>query len=458
MNATNDIKNPACGTRVLSRPGERILGEGVFASNDSRTTGLNNNDVIVGTSGAGKTRSYVKPNLLAGDGSFIVADTKGELYRSLRRPLEERGYRVELLDLVNMERSPWGYNPLRHIRRTAGGGYSAQDVITVSAALCPTENPHEPFWENSSRLQLSALIGYVLEALPEREQHLGSVAQMFCRSDPRGELLGRLFEERKLVNPKSFAAQRWDMAKTVMRADTTQSCIQGFMAEKLQCFVYDAPLRLFGIRRQVDFAALGRRKTALFINVSDTDRSHDRLVNMLYTQALQELCRAADAERGNRLRVPVRIILDDFAANATIPDFDRIVSVVRSRAISVSIIIQSLSQLEAMYGQARASTILNNCDHCLYLGGQDVETARFMGVKADKSVSTVLAMPVGSAYLFERGAKARLVRTFDLQAHEAELRAECQEGYDPAREPQAEAGDGLELRERVEPEVAGMAA
>ena len=401
--------------------GERILAEGVFVSNDGRTTGLNGNDAIIGASGSGKTRSYVKPNLLCGQGSFIVADTKGELCRSLRTALEGRGYEVQLVDLTNMAASPWGYNPLRFVRRDAGGRPAPQDVMALAGALSPQERQDDPFWDESARLQLSALIGYVLEALPEDERHLGSVAEMFSRADARGKLLGRLFDERETVDPRSFAAQKWRMARSVMESEKTQGCIQGFMAQKLDSFVYEAPIAMFTKAEQVDFAELGRRKIALFVNVSDTDRSHDRLVNMLYTQALHELIRAADAEREHRLRVPVRIVLDDFAANSVIPDFDRIVSVVRSRGISVSIIIQSLSQLSAMYDEARASTILNNCDHCLYLGGQDVETARFIGAKADKPIGTVLALPVGSAYLFERGARPRLVRQFDLARHEPEL-------------------------------------
>lgn len=413
-------------SRLLPRRGERILAEGVFVRNDARSTGLNNNDLIIGTSGSGKTRSYVKPNLLACEGSFIVADTKGELYGSLRRSLERRGYEVQLLDLVNMADSPWGYNPLSHIRLDkATSRYSQQDAMSMVAALCPVENADDPFWDNSCRLQLSALVGYVLEALPPKERHLGSVAALLAVMN-EGEAglstLKLLFSEREYVDPQSFAAQKWKMAKGVQGAEKTQGCIQGFMAEKLDCFAYDAPVHLFTCENQVNFARMGKTKVALFVNVSDVDRSMDRLVNLLYLQALQSLCRAADAEPSHRLSVPVRIVLDDFAANVTIPDFDRIVSVIRSREISVSVIIQSLSQLEAMYGKPRAATIVNNCDHLLYLGGQDVETAQFIGIKANRAASTILALPVDGAYLFERGAVPRQVSKFSLNLHERELR------------------------------------
>lgn len=157
-------------------------------------------------------------------------------------------------------------------------------------------------------------------------------------------------------------------------------------------------------------------------------------MNMLYAQALQILTRYADKEcRGNRLPVPVRFILDDFAANTVIPDFDKIISVIRSREIYVSIIIQSLTQLYSMYESSRAQTIINNCDHLLYLGGQDVETARYIGVKANRTPNAILNMPVGEAILFTRGQEPRKVRKYDPGKYEwqpaswTEMDMECDE-------------------------------
>ena len=148
---------------------------------------------------------------------------------------------------------------------------------------------------------------------------------------------------------------------------------------------------------------------ALFVNVSDMDRSFDRLVNVFYTQAIQQLCREADRNPDGRLKVPVRIILDDFATNVVIPDFDKIILVIRSRELSVSVILQSISQLETLYTPAQAMTILNGCDHMLYLGGQDVDTADYISIKANKPIENILNMGLGDAYLFERGAKPRKV-------------------------------------------------
>ena len=175
--------------------------------------------------------------------------------------------------------------------------------------------------------------------------------------------------------------------------------------------MYSAPDR-------IRFQTLGQEKTAVFLTISDTDRSMDGLVNPFYTQALQALCASADRDYpDHRLPVPVRLILDDFATNACIPDFDKIISVIRSREISVSIILQSISQLDSVYGHSASMTIINNCDNCLYLGGQDVETARYIAAKANKTADTILNMPLDQAYLFTRGQKGRLVRKFDIRTH-----------------------------------------
>ena len=147
----------------------------------------------------------------------------------------------------------------------------------------------------------------------------------------------------------------------------------------------------------------------MFLNLSDTDRTFDSFINIFYTQALQILCDQANQRPSGRLAVPVRIIMDDFATNANIPNFDKIISVIRSRDISVSLILQSLTQLEAMYCKPVATTIINNCDHLLYLGTQDIDTANFIGCRAFKTPEDILCMPRDKAYIITNGEKAKLV-------------------------------------------------
>ena len=394
----------------------RILAQDVQMSNDTWRTGLNNNDLVIGPSGAGKTRSYVKPNLMQCNESVIVTDTKNSLYSEMKPLLEQNGYRVINVDFTNMLNS-YGYNPLDYIRYDRKRGkYCEQDIVSITACLVPIEDPRQAIWEYHARMYLSAIIGFVMECLPPEEHTLKYVMNLFNEMD--NEVFCKLFKELGMQNPDSFAWSRFQMFKDTSKADKMHESIRGIIAQKLDTLTFDGPLQMYSRPEKVDFAALGREKTAVFLTISDTDRSSDRLVTMFYTQALQALCYSADNDYSDhRLPVPVRLILDDFAANAEIPDFDKTVSTIRSREIYVSIILQSLSQLNAIYGDSRAETIVNNCDSCLYLGGHDVKTAEYISRKANKTPNTILNLPLDRAYLFRRGSQPRLVRKYDLLSH-----------------------------------------
>lgn len=388
----------------------RILAQDVRMNNDTWQTGLNNNDLIIGPSGAGKTRGYVKPNILLGNESLIVADTKGSMLGELQDTLLDKGYQIIHIDFCDCLGS-YGYNPLDYVRYDKEKDkYSEQDIITICACIVPIETPRDPFWELSARMYLESMIAYTLERLPENEHTMLSVFRLY--SEMYTSKFHKLFKELGEQDPDSFAFSRYKMYKDAGKADKTYECIRAFLAQKLSIFTFDGARALFHNPNKIRFEQLGEEKTAVFLSISDTDRSMDRLANLFYTQALQSLCGHADKSPGNRLKVPVRFILDDFAANVCIPDFDKIISVIRSREIYVSVILQSISQLEAMYGHANALTILNNCDNCLYLGGQDVETARYMSIKANKTIHTILNMPLDSAWLFTRGQVPRQVQKY----------------------------------------------
>uniref|UniRef100_UPI00260ABE1C type IV secretory system conjugative DNA transfer family protein n=1 Tax=uncultured Dysosmobacter sp. TaxID=2591384 RepID=UPI00260ABE1C len=209
-------------------------------------------------------------------------------------------------------------------------------------------------------------------------------------------------------------ARKIGMIRQNEKADRMDASIKGILAQHLDVVAYPGMRRMFRMKQQVDMGSFLREKTALFISISDSDRSQDSLVNLFYTQALQYLMNAADKQSDSRLPIPVRFILDDFSTNTLIPDFDKIISVIRSREIYVSLVVQSLSQLEGLYGHARAQTIVNNCDHCLYLGGADIETAEYFARKLNRLTSTVLDLPLDSMFLFTRGEKPRKVQKYEL--------------------------------------------
>ena len=397
----------------------RILAKGVTASNDTWATGRNNNDLLIGPSGGGKTRGYVIPNILHAQDSLIVADTKGNLCRLYGGYLRERGYTVIHLDFTDTANTPWGYNPLDYIRECRnpeanreGDYYNEQDVKKVAQAICPCLNSKEPFWDQASQMYLEAILLFVLNQLPD-EQHNLYEAYTFLTKMGSNDLKN-IIEEELTVHPRSAFARKIGMISQNEKADRMDASIKGILAQHLDVVAYPGMRRMFRMKQQVDLGNFLRGKTALFLSVSDSDRSQDGLVNLFYTQALQYLMNAADKQPDSRLPIPVRFILDDFSTNTLIPDFDKIIAVIRSREIYVSLVVQSLSQLEGLYGHARAQTIVNNCDHCLYLGGADIETAEYFARKLNRLTSTVLDLPLDSMFLFTRGEKPRKVQKYEL--------------------------------------------
>lgn len=402
----------------------RILASGETADNDTRRTGLNNNDLVIGPSGAGKSRGYVLPNIMQCNESIIVSDSKNSLWHKTEKLLRQAGYQVFCLDLRDCEKS-CGYNPLDYIGFDPDSGrYREQDIMTIAAVLSPVTIKHDPFWELAARTVLECLIAYTLECLPLEEHTLSSVVTLF--QEISAGYFQLLIKELEELDPDSFALQRWQMFRTMAAADRTTASVMGILTEKLAPLAFHGTETMFTRTDRIRIADIGRRKTAVFVNVSDTDRSLDRMVSLFYTQVLQELCNQADRMPDGRLEMPVRLILDDFAANVSIPDFDKIISVIRSREISVSIILQSISQLEDIYGLQKAMTIINNCDSLLYLGGLDVQTASYIAVKANKAASTILNMPLDQAQLFIRGSSPRVVGKYRLETHAryAELEGE----------------------------------
>lgn len=392
----------------------RILAKDNYINNNTRETKINNNDLIIGVSGAGKTRGYVMPNILHSNESMIIVDTKNMLSKELSPHLRKKGYRIWNLNFAKIEESEMGYNPLRFIERYSDKSYpyNTQDIEMLCEYISPVEAKSDPFWDYSARMYLATLIAYVMEALPENERHLGSVARLHQIMNTK--IFDFLLNEWELAYPNSYAIKKWHLYKDTVRADKTHACTLMFVGQKLSAFSSNGIQKMFSNPNQVDFRSMSKHKTALFINVSDSDRSSDKLLNLLYSQALHELCDCADASLDGHLEIPVRFIMDDFATNAVIANFDKIISVVRSRDIYLSIILQSLTQLNSMYGKDCAMTIINNCDTCLYLGGQDVETARYIGIKANKTTDSILSLPIDTALLFVRGQKPKQVTKYNI--------------------------------------------
>ena len=384
--------------------GQLILTSGHTASMDSWATGLNNNVLVLGCSGSGKTRNFLKPNLLQCEGSYIVLDSKGRLYDEMAPFLRAHGYVVDRLDFTTMD-GEIGYDPLHHVRWRKGRPL-AQDIIAIASALFPrADMGDDPFWAGAAANYVASYIAYVFEALPDREWNMASVVSAYeqvCEGNAEA-----LFADLSKQDPDSYAASLFRRARSTARADEMPSSITGIIAANLLPLTFDGALASFRKVQQIDFCDLGRERRALFVTMDDMDRSLAPLTSLFIRQAFSSLCDFADTRcDGGRLPVPVRFMLDDFA-NLTLPGFDDVLSVIRSREVSCTIICQTVSQLEARYDQAVANSIIGNCDRHLVLGFQDERTAKYFALRANKLPSTLLETPAEPAYALEQHPRYR---------------------------------------------------
>lgn len=385
----------------------RILSKNTWINNDSYKTGLNNHDLVIGTSGGGKTSGYIEPNIALSEESLIITDTKGNLYNKLSPLLREKGYRVELFDMVNPSNSTVAYNPLEYIEKSAdGSSYSEKDVQMLAGTLLPVGRlEREPYWPYMGQVVLSSIIGMTLEALPIEEQHMGSVVELARIVNTTDGL--KTLEGIASINDEGFAAKKFEEFSSLRNSKTTWGCVISQVFSATSLLDSGVGKEMITKRSNFDFKDLGRERIALFINVSDNDRTFDPITNIMYTQILQQLIKEADSRKDSRLKVPVRVMLDDFACSAVIPDFQNLIAVLRSRNISVSIILQSITQLYSRYGREDGNTIVNNCDHILYLGGRDEHTCACISDLANVPKELVTNMPIGKAYVFERGSNPK---------------------------------------------------
>ncbi len=391
-----------------NRYGKRVLAKNVVISDDTRVTGLNSNDLIIGGTGAGKTGSVVIPTIQNTTTSIVVSDTKAALEKRFRKELEEKGYEIHTIDFVNPERS-CGYNPLDYVRQYPDGTYYEQDITYIARSIVPTLDKDEPFWELSAVSMVAFFIAYCLVTEPKEKRNMARVSELYHDyvSDS-----GRIMLDTQMwvkEYPTSFEAKKFREIISNKGAEKMYSSICGFVNLALEPFSMREGKAIFAKNEPYNIGMLGKKKSALFLNVSDTDPTFDIMVNVLYGQVLHHLCAMADSNDDNRLEMPVRIIMDDFAASARIENFDRITSVIRSRDIFVTIILQSLTQLSSMYNGFEANTIINNCDHILYMSGQDTSTIEYVASRVGKTPETVRYMPRDMAYLMENGKKGELV-------------------------------------------------
>ena len=337
----------------------------------------NKNVIVIGGSGSGKTRFYVKPQLMqmTDHVSYVVTDPKGTIIVECGKMLVNGGYRIKVLNTINFKKS-MHYNPFHYIR-------SEKDILKlVNTIIANTkgegEKSTEDFWVKAERLLYSALIGYIWYEAPEEEQNFSTLLEFINASETREEdeefknAVDELFEELEADNPEHFAVRQYRKYK-LAAGKTAKSIL-------ISCGARLAPFDIQELREimsydEMELDMIGDQKTAMFVIISDTDDTFNFVVAIMYTQLFNLLCDKADDEHGGRLPYHVRLLLDEFSNIGQIPKFDKLIATIRSREISASIILQSQSQLKTIYKDA-AETITGNCDTVLFLGGKESSTLK----------------------------------------------------------------------------------
>lgn len=335
----------------------------------------NKNVLVIGGSGSGKTRFFVKPNLMQMHSSYVVTDPKGTLVLECGKMLERNGYEIKILNTINFKKS-MRYNPFAYLK-------SEKDILKLVQTIIANtkgegEKSTEDFWVKAEKLYYTALIGYIWYEAPKEEQNFSTLLAMIDASEVREEdenfknAVDYMFEALEKEKPNHFAVKQYKKYK-LAAGKTAKSIL-------ISCGARLAPFDIQELRDlmkedELELDTLGEKKTALFVIISDTDDTFNFVVSIMYSQLFNLLCDKADDEYGGRLPVHVRCLLDEFANIGLIPKFEKLIATIRSREISACIILQAQSQLKSIY-KDNADTIVGNCDSTLFLGGKERTTLK----------------------------------------------------------------------------------
>jgi len=351
---------------------------------DTWQTQRNNNVLIIGGSGSGKTRFYVKPNLMQMHSSYIVTDPKGSIVKECGKMLADNGYKVKVLNLINMDQSDH-YNPFLYIREEKDILKLINNLITNTNS--PNSKTSGDFWEKAETALLQALFGFVhFEAAPG-ERNMGTVMEMLrmaeVREDDEGfkSALDIMFDDLKAENSNHFACKQYDIYR--LAAGKTAKSILVSLGVRLSPFFIQA-LNDLVADDTIDLDMIGSEKTALFVILPDSDKTFNFMAAIMYQQLFDLLFYKADNQYGGRLPYHVRFLLDEFANIGQIPNFETYIATMRGREISVNVVLQNVAQLKGIY-KDNWETITGNCDTLLFLGGKEQSTLEYISKMIGKT-------------------------------------------------------------------------
>ncbi len=398
-----------------------ILGDGpdYIFSTDPKKTGINNNILVVGGTGSGKTCSVSEPRLIHTKWQSLIATvTKKRLVTKYTNMFKRRRYDVQDLDFVHPQRGNVAYDPLDYI--------SDYSDITFIARSIVLSNPRkersnaDPYWDETAISLFSAIITIVLMILDHPT--FADVLEMLDKltfEEWNGQIRTNyddLFAALELHDPLNFALTNWKSFKKL--PIRTASCVFGTLNSSIDS-VFSPELRtMFRMKKKVNFPQLASKLTVLFITSSPVNPSLNCFINMFYAHAFKQLFEFAEDQPDGVLPIPVHLLADDFATGCPVPLFDQYISIFREKRISVTLLIQSESQLNSIYGADEATTIINNCDTYLYMGSNDLTTARNISLRANKPMEDILNLKIGKQILFRRGARPKIGRRYNIMEDE----------------------------------------
>lgn len=398
-----------------------ILGENVVFSTNSDETGLNNNVIICGSSGCGKTMSISEPCLLETYNSSVVATvTKRRIVNKYKKVFEERGYTVEDLNFINPKESNVAYDPLYYVKSYSDIKFLADAVVKANPKKEKATNV-DPYWDESASSLLCAEISYIL--MTKDNPTFADVLAFHDKIDLKedgGQIVTAVdnkFDMLAQKEPSCYAVSCW---KTFHNLPIkTASCVYSTLNTTIDTIFSPQLRNMIANNKKVDFEKIATQKTALFISTSAVNPSLHCFINMFYAQMFKQLFEFAESQPDGVLPVPVNVLCDDFATGSRILNFPEYISIFREKRISVKLLIQSESQLEGMYGQENATTIINNCDTYIYMGGMDLRTGRSISERLNAPLEDVLYMPIGQEFVFRRGQKPIITKRYDILKDES---------------------------------------
>ena len=414
MNGVSGIKKAYATGGKIRKPKSpvRILAKDVMISADERAL-ANLNCLLIGASGMGKTRGYVSPNIAASENeSMIVLDSKLNLYKKHKTELEEKGYKVDLIDLVDLSRSTCGYNPLSYVRTVGEHGQAKADDVKEIAQFIAADDligdKHDPLWHTAARNYIAACISLAFHVLPEEDHTLTQVNKLLSLIDQPA--WAELIAEAEADDPECLEVIIDQEIRTESVAEKMSASIQGIAKNAMGHFVWDEANELYNCENQIRFSDLGDRKMAVFVNVPDHDFSKGPLLSMFFSQCIKDLLDHADQASNSRLRHPVHLYCDDIGSSFCLPHLPELLSVIRSRSVSISLIVQSWTQIVDRYGLYAAMSIAGNCSIVSYLGGMELESPKFLSERADIPPAKIMSMAMDTELLLIQCQKPCFVK------------------------------------------------